>query len=105
MDVKTLTPEQLIRTVELLTRAISGDEEAAVRQLPAAGGEQTLVLSAPTEIGRILGKGGRTLQALRRVVSAASWRTGFSFRLVINDPRKRFEERCDDKPSTTKNHP
>ena len=84
-----MTPDQLIDTVEQLTRAISGDSAARVLSLPVAGTELTLILEAPNGIGRLLGKGGDTFRALRRVVSAAAWRTGFSFRLVINDPRER----------------
>lgn len=90
-----MTAQQLVDTVRSLTRAISGDERATVRALPAAGGEQTLVLDAANGTGRLLGKGGETFRALRRVVSAAAWRTGISFRLVISDPRERLRESSD----------
>ena len=82
-----MTSDQLIRMVKILTRAISGDEMATVSPLPVAGNEQTLVLASPNGIGRLLGRGGKTFEALRRVVNAASWRTGRSFRLALSDPR------------------
>ena len=82
-----MTPDQLIGTVKLLTCAISGDACSSVQPLPAAGGEQTLVLSAPNGTGRLLGRNGATFRALQRVASAMAWRTGTSFRLVISDPR------------------
>jgi len=88
---------ELISTIEFLTRAISGDEESSVQALPQAGGEQTLVLTAPEGMGRLLGKGGETFKALRRVINAASWRTGISFRLVISDPRTKLNrDMCDE---------
>ena len=90
-----MTSQELVNAVGLLTRAISGDAGATVRALPAAGGEQTLVLDARGGTGRLLGKGGGTFRALRRVVSAAAWRTGVAFRLVISDPRERIEESKD----------
>jgi hypothetical protein len=45
-------------------------------------------------MGRLLGRNGETFRALQRVVSAAAWRTGYVFRLVISEPRlarKRME--------------
>ena len=94
-----MNAETLIRIVDALTRAISGDGDATVRSLPLAGTEQTLVLSTANGTGRLLGKGGETFRALQRVISAAAWRTGIAIRLVINDPRKRVEESRDVEPS------
>ena len=82
-----MSREQLISTVLHLTRAISGDPDARVTPLPIAGNEQTLELCAPKGMGRLLGSGGETFRALRRVVNAAAWHTGFAFKLVIDDPR------------------
>lgn len=84
-----MTAEILIAIVEALTRAVSGDERATCIPLPTAGSEQTLVLSAPRSTGRLLGKGGETFRSLQRVVNASAWRTGRTFRLVIDDPRAR----------------
>jgi len=87
-----MNSDQLISIIEFLTKAISGDDSATVQSLPQVGREQTLVLAAPGGIGRLLGKGGGTFKALCRVAGAASWSTGVSVRLVINDPRNRIEE-------------
>lgn len=80
--------KMLITIVAELTRAITGDVSVELQVLPLAGSEQTLVLSTPNGTGRLLGRNGETFRALQRVVSAAAWRTGYSFRLVISDPRK-----------------
>lgn len=85
--MEQISSEKLISLVDLLTTAISGDANACVRALPMAGSELTLVLSTPNGTGRLLGRNGETFRALQRVVSAAAWRTGYSFRLVISDPR------------------
>lgn len=97
MSTDHVTPEQFIDTLEFLTRAISADSSATVWSLPRVGGEQTLILSAPNGTGRLLGKGGETFRALQRVASALAWRTGISFRLVIDDPRAAgvFGEKCE----------
>jgi predicted RNA-binding protein YlqC (UPF0109 family) len=86
--MEQFSSDKLISLVGLLTAAISGDANAYVRALPVAGNEQTLVLSTPNGTGRLLGRQGETFRALQKVVSAAAWRTGFSFRLVISDPRR-----------------
>lgn len=85
--MEQISSDKLISLVDLLTAAISGDRNACVRPLPMAGNELTLVLSTPNGTGRLLGRQGETFRALQRVVSAAAWRTGYSFRLVICDPR------------------
>ncbi len=96
-----MSPAELIELVSLLTRVISGDANATVTPLPVAGNEQTLLLSTPEGTGRLLGRNGDTFHALQRVVSAAAWRTGLSFRLVISDPREvrtrkeKSNERCE----------
>jgi len=81
-----MTAPELTAIVQALTKAIAADEAATVRALPVAGTEQTLCLYSRVGTGRLLGRDGMTFKSLCRVVSAASWRTGFTFRLILNDP-------------------
>ncbi len=76
----------LTNAVAVFVRLISGDSEASTRTVPV-GNELMLIVSAPNQTGRLLGRDGETLKALKKIVSAASWRVGRTFRIVLNDSR------------------
>jgi uncharacterized protein len=63
--------------VEFIAKALVDQPEAV--QVRAIEGEQTLVLEvkvAPDDVGKVIGKQGRIVNALRTVVKAAAVRTG-----------------------------
>ena len=85
--------EELRDTVEALTMLISGDRECRVKALPKIGSEITLLLTAPTGKGKLMGRGGDTFQALRKVVAAASWPSGVAHRLILDESDSDYGER------------
>ncbi|HEX4841521.1 MAG TPA: KH domain-containing protein [bacterium] len=63
--------------VEFIAKALVDQPDAV--QVRAIEGEQTLVLEvkvAPDDVGKVIGKQGRIVNALRTVVKAAAVRTG-----------------------------
>jgi len=63
--------------VEFIVKALVDEPDAV--QVRAIEGEQTLVLEvkvAPDDVGKVIGKQGRIVNALRTVVKAAAVRTG-----------------------------
>ncbi len=58
--------------VEFIVRALVDDEQAAAVREMSRGEETVLeVTVAPAEIGRLIGRQGRTVKAIRMVVAAA----------------------------------
>lgn len=58
--------------VEYVTRHIAEDSEAIEVDTEERGGRVTMLVHAnPSDMGRLIGKRGRVIQALRRVVRAA----------------------------------
>ncbi len=64
--------------VEFLVRALVDDQQAvSIREVVGADGQPTLEITvAPGEVGRIIGRQGRTVKAIRAVMSAAEKKTG-----------------------------
>ncbi len=63
--------------VEFIVKALVDQPDAV--QVRAIEGEQALVLEvkvAPDDVGKVIGKQGRIVNALRTVVKAAAVRTG-----------------------------
>ncbi|HEX4841837.1 MAG TPA: KH domain-containing protein [bacterium] len=63
--------------VEFIVKALVDQPDAV--QVRAHEGEQTLTLEvkvAPDDVGKVIGKQGRIVNALRTVVKAAAVRTG-----------------------------
>ena len=63
--------------VELLVKALVDNPEAV--EIMQAEGERSLVFEvrvAPEDVGKVIGKQGRIVQALRTVVKAAAARQG-----------------------------
>jgi len=71
--------------VELLARGLVREEEAvSVTEIAAEDGATTIELRvAPDDLGRIIGRQGRTARALRTLVSAAASRKGVACSLAI----------------------
>jgi predicted RNA-binding protein YlqC (UPF0109 family) len=56
-----------------LARALVDDpDRVTVEELPGGRGVTYEVRTAPDDVGKLIGRGGRTVKALRRVVKAAA---------------------------------
>jgi len=70
--------------LEFLARSIVGDPDAVVVDEVQNGSTVRLRLSvAPEDVGKVIGKGGRTVRAIRDVVRAAATREGVSVTVEI----------------------
>ena len=59
--------------VVYLARALVDEpERVTVEELPGARGVTYEVRTAPEDVGKLIGRGGRTVKALRRVVKATA---------------------------------
>ena len=102
-ETTRLSPEQLIDLAVYLGRTISADPDFKSEVRPVAGNRQTIVFTCTNGVGRLIGKGGQTFQALRQVISAAAWRTGLAFELLLNKPcGTRQEQVTSERPSTVR---
>jgi predicted RNA-binding protein YlqC (UPF0109 family) len=72
---------------ESLVRDLAGSPgEVRVTEVDAGPGTSTLELRmAPGDVGRVIGRGGRTIRALRTVVRAAGMRDGVRTSVEIVD--------------------
>lgn len=75
--------------IEYIARALV-DQPAAVelKSSDAEGGVLYELKVAPDDVGKVIGRDGRTVNALRTVVAAAALKKGEKARLEILDDRK-----------------
>ena len=74
--------------VEVLTRALTDTpDQVAVIESEHRGTTLVEVYVAPGEMGRVIGKQGRTVAALRTLASAAGEKEGRTVTLEIRDGR------------------
>jgi uncharacterized protein len=76
--------------VEVLARALADDPEAVV--VTEAEQRETTIVElyvAPADLGRVIGRQGRTAAALRTLVFAAAEREGKRVMLEIREPGPR----------------
>jgi predicted RNA-binding protein YlqC (UPF0109 family) len=70
--------------LEYLAKSLVDDPEAVVVNEVQNGGAVSLRLSvAPEDMGKIIGRGGRTVRAIRDVVRAAATREGVGVTVEI----------------------
>lgn len=72
--------------VEMIARALVDDPEAV--SVTEVAGEQTTVLElrvAPQDLGKVIGKEGRTIRSIRTIVGAASMKHRKRFVLQVLD--------------------
>jgi predicted RNA-binding protein YlqC (UPF0109 family) len=78
------TPVLMKQLVEDIAKAlVDMPEEVAVREL---NGEQVTVLElkvAPTDLGKVIGKQGRTARSIRTLIGAASMKLNRRYTLEI----------------------
>ena len=71
-------------TVEMIVKALVDDASAVdVREVEHAGSILIEVRVAETDMGKLIGRQGRTVRALRSIVQAASVKKGRRFLLEI----------------------
>ena len=75
--------------IEYIARALVDKPEAVeLRSSVADGGVLYELKVAPEDVGKVIGRDGRTVNALRTVITAAALKTGEKARLEILDDRK-----------------
>jgi len=71
-------------TVELIVKALVDDQSAVdVREVERNGATLIEVRVAPSDMGKVIGKQGRTVRALRSLVHAVGFKTDRRFVLDI----------------------
>ena len=71
-------------TVELIVKALVDDVEAVdVREVPRAGSTMIEIRVAPSDMGKVIGRQGRTIRALRSLSHAVSTKRNHRFVLEI----------------------
>jgi predicted RNA-binding protein YlqC (UPF0109 family) len=78
--------------VELVKNIVDNPEEVSAREVE---GEQTTIIELttnPSDIGKVIGKKGRTIKALRTLVNAAAVRQGKRVTVEIVEPSSEEEQ-------------
>jgi predicted RNA-binding protein YlqC (UPF0109 family) len=74
--------------VEVLARALTDQpDQVQVRESEMKGGTRVELYVAPGEIGKVIGKQGRTAAALRTLAATAGEKEGKTVTLEIRDGR------------------
>ncbi len=75
--------------VEYIARALVDRPEAVeLKVTPGEGGALYELKVAPDDVGKVIGRDGRTVNALRTVLSAAAQKKGEKARLEVLDDRR-----------------
>jgi uncharacterized protein len=71
--------------VEFIARSLAGSpDQVSVRELETGGRSTILELRvAPDDLGRVIGRQGRTARAIRSLLTAASEKSGHNYTLDI----------------------
>lgn len=78
--------------VEYIVRAlVDKPDQVELRTSPSEGGVLYELKVAPEDIGKVIGRDGRTVNALRTVLAAAAQKSGEKARLEIVDDKRRGE--------------
>ncbi|MBX7097627.1 MAG: KH domain-containing protein [Myxococcaceae bacterium] len=78
--------------VEYIARALVDRPEAVELVItPSEDGALYELKVAPEDVGKVIGRDGRTVNALRTVLAAAVQKTGEKVRLEIFDDRRRAQ--------------
>ena len=64
---------------------VDSQGEAFVNAIPGVAGTVLVIRSAHDDVGKIIGKQGRTARSLRTVLSAASVKMGLRFSLEVQE--------------------
>ena len=76
--------EELLECMACAAKALVDDPDAVKISLSEGENESVLSLSVgPDDLGKVIGKSGRTAEALRTILNAASKKAGIRCRLEI----------------------
>ena len=80
---------QLESLIKYLAKSLVDKPEQVLLRLASAEGGFTFELQvAPEDVGKVIGRDGRTVNAIRTLLAAAAQRLGHKARLEILDDRK-----------------
>ena len=75
--------------LEYLARAlVEKPEQVEMRQTPFEGGTLYELKVAPEDIGKVIGRDGRTVNAIRALLASMAQRKGERVRLEVADDRR-----------------
>ena len=78
------------RVVEVLARALADrPDEVRVVEVPQKGGTLVELHAAPDDVGKMIGRLGRTVAALRTLAATAGERAGKTVTLEVRDAPRR----------------
>jgi predicted RNA-binding protein YlqC (UPF0109 family) len=72
----------------LVKSLVDRPEQVALRLAGAEGGFTFELQVAPEDVGKVIGRDGRTVNAMRTLLAAAAQRLGYKARLEILDDRR-----------------
>ncbi len=85
--------------IEYIARALVDQPDAVeLKSVEAEGGVLYELKVAPDDVGKVIGRDGRTVNALRTVVAAAAQKKGEKARLEILDDRRNAQPAAGDQP-------
>ena len=74
--------------IQIVKSIVDNPEEVSAREVE---GEQTTIIeiiTKPDDIGKVIGKQGRTIKAIRTIINAASVKEGKRISVEIVEPEK-----------------
>lgn len=75
--------------IEYIAKAlVDKPDQVSVRAQSVEGGTLVELKVAPDDVGKVIGRDGRTVNAMRTLLSTVSQRTGEKLRLEILDDRR-----------------
>jgi uncharacterized protein len=78
--------EELLMT--LARGLVDRPEQVELRSTPADGGTLFELKVAPEDVGKVIGRDGRTVNAIRTLLAVAAQRRGLKARLEVLDDRR-----------------
>ena len=73
---------------QIVKKLVENPDEVSAREVQ---GEQTTIIEIttnPSDVGKVIGKQGRTIKAIRTIVNAASIRNGTRVTVEIVEPKR-----------------
>jgi predicted RNA-binding protein YlqC (UPF0109 family) len=87
--------------IEYIAKAlVDRPEQVQLRASDAEGGQLFELKVAPEDVGKIIGRDGRTINAMRTLVAAAAQKKGTRARLEILDDRRNGPAAAPPAPAT-----
>lgn len=79
----------MLKLVKFLVSALVNDPEAVtVDSQPGDGVEIITVGVADSDMGRVIGRGGKIISAIRELVKVKAIKSGLRVKLILKDPRQ-----------------